>query len=146
MYGYVDDPAAQSRVRDNIRYYTSLGPDAVSRRIRQLDLEWDMSRAVSAGLSGLGVFGLVVGLLGGRSFRLFTWMSLPLLFAASLGRWTPPAELTARWGLRTRREIEEERYALKALRGDFREVGGPSSEETGTLDRAASQVLDAVRA
>ncbi len=146
MYGNIDDSTAQTRIRDNVRYYSSLGPEAVSERIRQLDAEWDAARAVCAGLSGAGLFGLVVGLLGGRSFRLFTWLSLPLLFAASLGKWAPPAGLTARWGFRSRREIEEERYALKALRGDFRDVGAPSEEASENLGRAASRVLEAVRA
>jgi hypothetical protein len=33
--------------------------------------------------------------------------------------WCPPVPLLRRWGVRTRLEIEQERYALKLLRGDF---------------------------
>jgi len=33
--------------------------------------------------------------------------------------WCPPIPVFRRMGVRTRREINRERYALKALRGDF---------------------------
>lgn len=38
--------------------------------------------------------------------------------------WCPPVPLFRRLRLRTRREIERERFALKALRGDFANVDG----------------------
>jgi len=139
------DPVAEERVRDHVRYYSSLGPEAVSARIRELDEEWGVERALGVGLAGIGTFGLVMGLFGSRTFRLLTWLSLPLLLAFSLGRWSPPPSVTDRRGLRTRKEIEEERFALKAIRGDFKEVGQPSEDENGNLGRRASRVLDAVR-
>ena len=37
--------------------------------------------------------------------------------------WCPPVPVFRRLGVRTREEIDRERYALKALRGDFRGVG-----------------------
>ena len=33
--------------------------------------------------------------------------------------WCPPVPVFRRLGVRTQTEIDEERYALKALRGDF---------------------------
>lgn len=134
-----------SSVKDNVRYYSALGPEAVSDRIRALDGEADLEGAVTAALAGLGTLGLVMGLFGARSFRLFTWAALPALLAFGLGKWFPPPALAARRGLRPRKEIEEERFALKALRGDFSQVS-PPSEEADHLERKASQVLDAVKA
>jgi hypothetical protein len=37
----------------------------------------------------------------------------------ALQGWCPPIPVFRRLGVRTQREIERERYALKALRGDF---------------------------
>lgn len=139
------DHLAESRIRDNLRYHSSLGPEAVSDRIRELEGQWGLERTLTAGLAGLGVFGLAMGLLGVRSFRLLTWLSLPLLFAYSLGKWAPPVSITARRGLRSLKEIEEERYALKALRGDFQQVPKPGAEESENLGRKAEGVLSAVR-
>jgi hypothetical protein len=52
------------------------------------------------------------------------WLALPALAGGFLIQHAlrgncPPYRLLRRLGFRTRREIEQERYALKALRGDF---------------------------
>ena len=47
--------------------------------------------------------------------------------------WCPPLAVWRRLGVRTQSEIDEERYALKALRGDFRDVR-PPSEGDGWLE------------
>jgi hypothetical protein len=41
-------------------------------------------------------------------------------------------------GVRTRQEIDREKYALKALRGDFKEVS--SSLEPGSVEQAIGAV------
>ncbi|HET9942578.1 MAG TPA: hypothetical protein VFR05_04515, partial [Terriglobia bacterium] len=51
--------------------------------------------------------------------------------------WCPPVPLFRRLGIRTQREIDEERYALKAMRGDFLAANAGSS--------SARDVLRAVR-
>ncbi|CAN5323809.1 hypothetical protein BH23VER1_BH23VER1_13700 [soil metagenome] len=74
------------------------------------------------------------------------WIVLPMAVTAFLLQhavqgWCPPLPLIRRLGVRTQREIEEERMALKLLRGDFKQVG---AEEGATP--APSDLLDAVRA
>lgn len=54
--------------------------------------------------------------------------------------WYPLLPVFRRMGLRTRREIAAERYALKALRGDF------NAASSGDTPAGVEQVLDAVRA
>jgi len=44
------------------------------------------------------------------------------LFQHAVQGWCPPLPLFRRMGKRTRHEIEEERHALKALRGDYDRV------------------------
>ena len=73
-------------------------------------------------------------------------VSRPSLVPGSVGRlglpaanalrgWCPPVPVLRRFGVRTGREIEQERYALKILRGDFQisDMEGKSD-----LDRVAS--------
>lgn len=145
MQDSMRDPVSESRVRDSVRYYTSLGPEAVADRLRELDAEWGLERALTAGLAGVSAFGLVMGFFGSRTLRLLTWIATPLLFAYSIGKWAPSAELTDRRGLRTRKEIEEERYALKAWRGDFQGLGEGGDEASAGYVRKADRVLDAVK-
>ena len=60
----------------------------------------------------------------------------------ALQGWCPPVPLFRRLGFRTEAEINQERYALKVLRGDFANLpAGP-----GASDRApVSRVLHAVQ-
>jgi hypothetical protein len=44
---------------------------------------------------------------------------LGFLLQHAVQGWCPPLALLRRLGVRTRREIDAEKYALKALRGDF---------------------------
>lgn len=41
------------------------------------------------------------------------------LFQHAIQGWCPPLPILRRLGFRTAEEINQERYALKALRGDF---------------------------
>jgi hypothetical protein len=134
-----------NRTLDNIRFYGSLGREGIDERIRALEDEWDVERAVTVALSGAGVAGLVVGLLGSRVWRLLAWIALPLLFLFGQDKWKPSEGILKSLGLRSRREIQDEKYALKALRGDFRDVE-PEPEESGAIkDRNSARAMEAVR-
>jgi hypothetical protein len=146
MEDMMENGNPETRVRENIRYYGTMGPEAISTRIARLEEEKDIDRIFATVASGLGLFGLVAGFLGGRTLRMFTWIALPMLFARSLGRWVPPVEGLRRMGFRSRREIEEEKYALKALRGDFKGVEEEPAPEAEMLSTRASRALEAVKA
>ncbi|MCA9457611.1 MAG: hypothetical protein KC587_13175, partial [Nitrospira sp.] len=45
--------------------------------------------------------------------------------------WCPPVPLFRRMGIRTTHEIQQERHALKALRGDYRDVAEIAGEVNG---------------
>ena len=53
---------------------------------------------------------------------------LPFLFQHAVQGWCPPVPVLRRLGVRTREEIDREKYALKVLRGDFEKSESPSSE------------------
>jgi hypothetical protein len=139
------DPETETRIRDQVRFHSTQGPEAVERRLEELEREIDLERAVVVGLSGIGAFGLLAGFFGSRMLRLLTWASVPLILMHALGRWAPPAPLRKSLGFRSRRAIEEERYALKALRGDFKGVEPADPEAAETADRQAVSALDAVK-
>lgn len=128
-------PATARRVEDNsdrrlneaIRARTdaevvrleSASDEEIARRLRELDEEWDVERLLQVNASTLVMLGV---LLGARVDRRF--LALPALVFAffaqhALQGWCPPIPVFRRLGVRTHREIARERYALKALRGDF---------------------------
>jgi hypothetical protein len=98
----------------------------IDERLRELDKEWDIERALEANAASFAIAGAVLSLFRRR------WALLPLavsgfLLQHAMQGWCPPLVLLRRLGFRTRREIDFERYALKALRGDFRAI--PPAEE-----------------
>jgi hypothetical protein len=62
--------------------------------------------------------GLTFGVLRSRWYLLSAAAAAFLVQHAVQG-WCPPASLLRRIGIRTTHEINHERFALKALRGDF---------------------------
>jgi hypothetical protein len=50
---------------------------------------------------------------------LFPAVVLSFLPLHAIEGWCPPVPILRRLGIRTREEIDRERYALKALAGDF---------------------------
>jgi hypothetical protein len=114
---------------------------ALSRRIDQLDKEWDMERWLETNASALAFTGTILGLLINKKFFAIPCLVLPFLFQHAVQGWCPPVPILRRKGVRTRREIDSEKYALKALRGDFSSV--PSNGERSTAGRAAWRAANA---
>jgi hypothetical protein len=50
--------------------------------------------------------------------------------------WCPPVPVFRRLGIRTQTEIDHERYALKALRGDFKKIKGDGHDKPAEALRA----------
>ena len=109
----------------NLEYYRSEGPAAIDARIGELDREWDIERTLEANAAAFALTGTLLGALVDKR-----WLILPAVVAAFLGQhalqgWCPPLPLFRKMGIRTRPEIDREKYALKALRGDFKKVSNP---------------------
>ncbi|MDO9295756.1 DUF2892 domain-containing protein [Bradyrhizobium sp.] len=113
------------QIRNDIRervHQLAMHPEAIPRRLRELREEWDIERAIEANASALAFTGVILGVT--RDSR---WLALPALVTAFLFQhaiqgWCPPVPVLRRMGFRTAHEIEQERMALKALRGDFNAV------------------------
>ncbi len=126
-------------MRERVESYAGRGEAEITRRIGELDREWDMERLLETNASALA--GVGVGLAaatGSRKWLILPGVVLSFLFQHAVQGWCPPVPVFRRLGVRTREEIDRERYALKALRGDFRGVG------EGADGARAGDVLDAV--
>jgi hypothetical protein len=91
-------------------------------RLAALDREWDIERVLQANASTLVVLGTLVGAKIDRRFLLLPAAVLTFFAQHALQGWCPPLPVLRRNGVRATREIERERYAVKALRGDFDSV------------------------
>lgn len=118
----------------SLAYFAS-HPDGIEDRLAELDREWDIERILEANAAALGLFGVTMGAVHSRR-----WLALPAAVTAFLLQhaiqgWCPPLPILRRLGFRSSREIEMERVALKAMRGDF-EDGSGSDKPDWALDAA----------
>ncbi len=119
--------SSPARVNERVRQQTEqrvtraaqAGPRALDARIAELDREWDIERAIEANAATLALVGLGLGLLVNRRFLALPAVVAGFLLQHALSGWCPPVPALRRLGFRTVPEIDHERYALKALRGDF---------------------------
>ena len=112
-------------------------PDGIAQRLRQLDAEWDIERAIEANASALAFTGVVLGASVDKRFLALSALVTGFLFQHAVQGWCPPIPLLRRLGFRTAYEIDEERQALKALRGDFAAVAtGRRARSRGGAGRA----------
>ncbi len=112
--------AIRRQTEESVRRHAAGGPAAIDRRLVELDHEWDIERTLEANASSLALAGVVLGALVDRRFLVLPALVSGFLLQHALQGWCPPVPLFRRLGFRTEAEIDEERYALKALRGDFR--------------------------
>jgi hypothetical protein len=94
------------------------GPQAIAQRMGELEREWDTDRVLETHAAAVGLLTLALAAAKPRLLVLPAVVALALMTQAFTGRY-PLMPLFRRLGVRTAREIERERHALKALRGDF---------------------------
>lgn len=112
--------AAGESTERRIARLAECGPAAIDQRLHELESEWSAGRATKVILGIATLAGLGLGLAFGG-----WWYALPavagllmLQYLFSRTSWLSAA-LQDVAGLRSGHAIEEEKFALKALRGDF---------------------------
>jgi hypothetical protein len=126
----------QRDIEARIVYYTQ-HPNEIGARLEELDKEWDVERAIEAEVAGSVLVGFIFGAtLSKKWFLLPAFAGVMLLLHAFRGEY-PLLPLFRRLGFRTASEIAQERYALKALRGDFDNI------DPGRAQDQASQAFQA---
>jgi hypothetical protein len=123
-----------------VREYSQGSESEISRRINELDHEWDLERLLETNASAIAFTGLVLGITRNRKWLIVPGLVLSFLFQHAIQGWCPPVPIFRRLGVRTRDEINREKYALKALRGDFEEINSMRRHEE------AEDALEAVKA
>ncbi len=110
------------RTRERIAEYASKTSQEISDRIDQLDHEWDIERALECNASAIALSGVLLSVTVDKRWLIVPGVVSGFLLQHALQGWCPPLPILRRLGFRTAAEIHQERYALKALRGDFQQV------------------------
>lgn len=128
--------AIRRRTEENIARIASRGGAAIDHRLAELDSEWDIERMLECNASVACLVGLTLGATVDRRWFIFPAVVAGFLLQHAVQGWCPPMPVLRELGFRTAAEIDYERYALKAIRGDFREVVG-KERRTATGAHAA---------
>ena len=87
----------------------------VKNRITVLEKEWDVERVLEVNASTLALTGLVLGATVNKKWFALPAVVLPFLLQHGIQGWCPPLPVLRRLGVRTRDEIDREKYALQQL-------------------------------
>jgi hypothetical protein len=103
-------------VRVGANAYAAEGPEAIERRLRELDHEWDIERVLEANAAVISLIGLGLG-----TFIHRRWYALPafvgtFLLQHAIQGWCPPVPLFRRHGVRTATEIGRQKSAMSGMR------------------------------
>jgi hypothetical protein len=126
------DTLSQLRIRAAAAGASS---DELSTRIEQFATEWDIERVLETEAALMGLIGLGLGVGVDRRFLALPAVVATMLIVHATHGWYPLLPLFRRMGLRTQDEIDRERYALKAIRGDFHAL---PAIDTPAASRAAA--------
>jgi hypothetical protein len=83
--------------------------------MEELDKEWDIERALEVNASTLALTGLFLAVTVDRKWLMLPGVVLSFLLQHGLQGWCPPLPVLRRLGVRTRGEIDREKYELRAL-------------------------------
>jgi Protein of unknown function (DUF2892) len=118
--------------RERIAFYANRPQDEVEARLEELDREWDVERVLQVNAATLSLAGLLLGTRVDRRWLVLPGVVAGFLLQHGLSGWCPPVSLFRRLKLRTRKEIDAEKFALRVQRGDFRGMGpGHSASSEG---------------
>ena len=109
--------------------------DELSDRLDNLDREWDFERVLESEASLMGLVGLGLGIGVHPRFLALPGLVASMMLLHATHGWYPLLPVFRRLGVRTRDEIDAERYGVKALRGDFADI---PAADTPAAARAAA--------
>lgn len=114
--------SVDDRTIGNLIPYADATPAEVDGRMIELEREWDTDRVLEVEAATVGLVGLALGTLLRPTFLAIPAIVGGAVFMHAVKGPYPLLSIFRRLGIRSSPEIARERYALKALRGDFSEL------------------------
>lgn len=109
----------EAKTRDSVSKLTGAGSTEINQRLRALDREWDVERLIEVEAPLMVGLGIALGLANNRKWFGLSAIAASMVILHSFQGWYPLLPIFRRLGIRSQNEIEQERIALRALRGDY---------------------------
>jgi hypothetical protein len=114
--------------------------DQMSSRLERLNHEWNFDRVLEAEAAFTGLLGVALAARLGGPFLAMPAVVAAMLLVHGVHGWYPLLPFLRRLGFRTQDEIDRERFALKAIRGDFFGIPGLGAPDAERASAAWSAV------
>lgn len=110
----------QRQLQTNITRYANASNAQIDQRLAALEREWSIERVLELEAPTMIGLGAILGATLRRGWFALSALAASKVILHNTQGWYPLLPLLRRLGLRSQNEIEQERSALRALRGDHR--------------------------
>ncbi len=110
--------------------YLAEHPHQIPRRLEEIEREWTTERVLTATAAGLIAIGAALGMTVDRRMFILPAVIAGMMLGHAVVGSSPLGMAFRELGFRSGRDIAREKFALKALRGDF---GARESEGSGAM-------------
>lgn len=128
--------AIDRQIEESVTRHAAQGGQAIEQRLVELEQEWDIERVLEMNFASVVLAGTALSLGVHRRWILLPAVAAGFMIQHVLQGWCPPLTVLRRMGVRTASEIDREKYALKALRGDFETLHKRASSSDKQATRA----------
>ena len=98
----------QKKTESRVSAFTYAGREAIDKRLKQLDHEWDIRRLMEANTSALMITSVGLGALVNKKWLAVTAVVAGMCLEHAVQGWCPPVPVLRKMGFRTVYEIDEE--------------------------------------
>jgi hypothetical protein len=112
--------------RSPLHEYGHKGKQAKNERIAELSQEWDAERTLLLNAAVVSLSGALLGAFVNKKWFLLSAAAAVVMAEQAVTGWSPLYGLMKKLGKRSKDEIARERYGLKAMKGDFKNVADPA--------------------
>ncbi|MEO5569761.1 MAG: DUF2892 domain-containing protein [Bacteroidia bacterium] len=124
--GESTENGSTTETRSPLHEYGHKGKQAKNDRISELSQEWDAERTLLLNAAVISLAGAVLGAFVNKKWFLLSAAAAVMLGEQALTGWSPAYGMMKKLGKRSKDEIARERYGLKAMKGDFKNVSDPA--------------------
>jgi hypothetical protein len=119
--------------------YRDADPQRICCRLDELDREWDVERYLETMAPTFTLIGVALAITKGRKWLVIPAVVQSFFLQHAIQGWCPPIPLLRSLGIRTFREIQQEREGLERLLLEkTREKAADTAEQTESGDISAS--------
>jgi hypothetical protein len=108
----------QKQLEANVAKYANATRAELDARLAELDKEWSVERLIEVEAPSMIGLGAILGAAFNRKWFALSALAASMVILHNTQGWYPLLPLFRRLGVRSQNEIEQERSALRALRGD----------------------------